>query len=307
MAEPARFIVSLDCEGKWGMADHLQPYHHRLLTDEALAAAYEGLVEMFGRYAIPATFAFVMAFLLAPEERNRFSQQLVGDAGDQWLAAYREAVSSGRLDGWHQPRALDIVQSAGIHEIACHGFCHRPLGEDAASRAAADAELDAALEVASAKGLKLDTFVFPRNRPGHMETLRSHGFIGFRQRLSRPGGPVGRLLNLAEEFNVWAAPQHTSLVVSGLVPIPSGRFLNWRFGPRRGVPLGVTRARWRHQLRSATRTGDVVHLWLHPHNLITGPETAELLETILREVAAMRDRGEVSVLTQRDYCLQQLT
>ena len=28
-----RFIISLDCEGKWGMADKLQPYHHRLLTD----------------------------------------------------------------------------------------------------------------------------------------------------------------------------------------------------------------------------------------------------------------------------------
>ena len=304
--EPGRFIVSLDCEGKWGMADHLQPYHHELLTDEAIAAAYQQLVAIFARHGIPATFAFVMAFVLTAEEREQFRNDLLGDAEDAWLRPYREAVASGHIGGWHQPAALEIVQSAGVHEIACHSFCHRPLGDGSISTRGADRELESAVAVARLKRIDLETFVFPRNQVGHLEALRSHGFIGYRQRLRRPAGRVGRALSLAEEFNIWAAPQRPAAPIEGLVPIPSGRFLNWRFGLRAWVPASATLARWRHQLHSAAHSGSVVHLWLHPHNLITGPGTAALLEQVLAEAAKLRDRGKIRVVTQRDYCRQQL-
>jgi hypothetical protein len=46
----------------------------------------------------------------------------------------------------------------------------------------------------------------------------------------------------------------------------------------------------------------VVHLWFHPHNLITGPSTATLLEAVLSEVATLRDAGKIQVLTQNQYC-----
>ena len=304
--DSARFIVSLDCEGKWGMADHLQPYHHELLTDEAIAAAYQQLVAIFGRYEIPATFAFVMAFTFTAEEREGFRDELLGDEDDAWLRPYREAVAGGYVGGWHQPAALEIVQAAGVHEIACHSFCHRPLGDGSISAAGAERELDCALAVAGLKRLDFETFVFPRNEIGHLDALRSHGFIGYRQRLRRPTGRVGRALSLAEEFNVWTASQRPVPAADGLVPIPSGRFLNWRFGLRAKVPPQATVARWRHQLRSAAQTSGVVHLWLHPHNLITGPGTAALLEQVLVEAATMRDRGGIRVVTQRDYCREQL-
>ena len=287
------------------MADCLQPYHHELLTDDALVRAYEQLTKMFARYEITATFAYVMAFILNSDERDRFRPQLLGDVHDEWLRAYREAASCRRLSGWHQPAALEIVRAANVHEIACHGFCHRPLS-NTSSRLEVNAELDAAVEVARLKGLSLETFVFPRNQVGHLDVIRSHGFIGYRQRLRRPRGIVGRAVSLAEELNVWAMPQLPSSVIEGLVPIPSGHFLNWRFGLRTRVPAAATAARWRHQLRRAQLRGGVVHLWLHPHNLITGPGTAELLDSVLAEVARMRDRGQVRVLTQRDYCREEL-
>ena len=68
------------------------------------------------------------------------------------------------------------------------------------------------------------------------------------------------------------------------------------------IPTKVTAARWRHQLRDAADNGGVVHLWLHPHNLITAPDTETVLETVLRNVAEMRDADHISVVTQRDYC-----
>jgi peptidoglycan/xylan/chitin deacetylase (PgdA/CDA1 family) len=305
MRKPAQFIVSLDCEGKWGMADDLRPCHD-LITDEALARAYDRLIALFDRYDINATFAFVMAFALNAEERERFAPELRGARHDAWLKHYHDAVATKGLSGWHQPQAFELVRSAKRHEIACHGFCHRSLGDSDISRADANAELDAAIEVARLKCVSLETFVFPRNQTGHLDLLRSHGFIGYRQRLRRPYGRLGRALGVCEEFNIWATGQCPAVVDHGLVPIPSGRFLNWRVGMRSSIPPGITAARWRHQLRSAAANCGIVHLWLHPHNLITAPDTVYLLEQVLQSVAEMRDRGEIRVLTQRDYCREQL-
>ena len=243
-----------------------------------------------------------MAFVLTRDELDSLRDFLLGEETNAWLDPYRAAACSGVLEGWHQPAALEIVRAAGVHEIACHSFCHRPLGEHSISFEGANQELDAATAAARLKGLRFDTFVFPRNDVGHLASLRSHGFIGYRQRLRRPSGWIGRALNLIEEFNTFAPPQPAAPASAGLVPIPSGRFLNWQFGARSRVPTSTTLARWRHLLRSAAATGTVVHLWLHPHNLITGPGTASLLENVLSDVRIMRDSGQIRVLTQRDYC-----
>ena len=65
-----------------------------------------------------------------------------------------------------------------------------------------------------------------------------------------------------------------------MVAIPAGFFFNWRFGLRRIVPPAVTELRWRNLLNRCAREGGVVHLWLHPHNLITGPGTAPVLSSV---------------------------
>ena len=59
---PATFILSLDCEGKWGVADHLDAQTHRSLADARLRAAYRDILAALDRYDIAATFAFVGLF-----------------------------------------------------------------------------------------------------------------------------------------------------------------------------------------------------------------------------------------------------
>lgn len=302
MALPPTFIMSLDCEGKWGMADHLKPYHHELLTTERLTGAYRQLAQMLGRFEIAATFAFVMAFVLGRDERRDYEVLERRDPADAWLSHYWRELDAGHGDGWHNPDALALARDECRHEIACHGFCHRPLADDAASPAEAEAELALAARVAAAKGVALETLVFPRNAVGNLAAVSAAGFVGFRTRLRRRGGVLGRMQALAEEFVTWAPPQRPLLSAREMVAIPPGRFFNWRFGARRVVPPSVTRARWRGQLDRCAREGGVVHLWLHPHNLITGPGTAAVLETVLGDVARLRDRGRIEVMTQRDYC-----
>jgi len=298
------FIVSLDCEGKWGMADHLEAYHHEFLTDRALADVYDRLVGLFARYEMAATFAFVMAFVLTPAERRAFEPNLgrtpVGN--DPWLRYHWEDLEAGRTEGWFVPHALDVVRSDERHEIACHSFCHRPMGDDSLSAEGARVELEAAARVAELKAVRLRTFVYPRNDVGNLAVLRQAGYVGFRERLARPGGPVGRITRLGEEFNIRPSLHRRKSADDGLVPIPPGYFFNWRFGARRYIPASVTIARWKGLLNRAATEDGIAHLWLHPHNLITGAGTGETLEAVLAHAARLRDQGRLEIRTQAEFC-----
>jgi peptidoglycan/xylan/chitin deacetylase (PgdA/CDA1 family) len=303
------FIISLDCEGKWGNADGLTPRFNRLVTDDALAAVYDQLVAMFARYDLPATFAYVMAFTLSKEEREQFPElRTDGDDGqDAWLSHYWREVRNGNASGWFQPHALDVVVADGRHEVACHSFCHRPLHDQFISAEGAGAELRAAQAVARLKGLSPSTFIFPRNMVGNLPVLKSMGYIGYRTLLPRRGDAFGRAMRVVEELNIWPQPQPVETPAPGeMVKIPAGYFFNWRSGARQAVPPEVTVWRWKNLLNRAARSGGVAHLWLHPHNLITGPGTARTLDRVLAHAARLRDKGKFQVVTQDGYCRQVL-
>lgn len=288
------------------MADELTPYHHHVLTDQALRDVYSRLLRLLGQYEIAATFAFVMAFTLTPEERRALENVLGEDRNpnDPWLTHYWAALKAGQSQGWHVPEAFEAVAANDRHEIACHGFSHRPLGDNSISAKGAEADFECALAVAERKGVALETVVFPRNEVGHVDLLPKLGFMGYREALRRPSGRFGRALHLASEFDVRPPSQRHSSKPNGgeAVRIPPGYFLNWPFGPRKLVPDGVTIRRWRNLLRRTADEGTVAHLWLHPHNLITSARSGPLLETILGDVADLQQKGKLKVMTQTQYC-----
>jgi peptidoglycan/xylan/chitin deacetylase (PgdA/CDA1 family) len=300
---PGTFIISFDCEGKWGMADGITEHHNRVITRDALVRAYERLIALLDLYQMPATFAFVMAFVLTGEERHLLSDSF-GDVtveDQNWMRHYREAEACGVLDGWFCPEALELVRARPQHEVGCHGFRHIPLA--AVARDEVMRELAAASKVAAIKQLKLETFIFPRNQVGHLDALASHGYVGYRA--APKAARNGRVTNLAREFNVFGRAQETP-VPNRMVPIPSGYFLNWRSGLRRLVPPRATDLRWKSILEDAVRRDRVAHLWLHPHNIIDGPATFESLERVLAHVALLQGRRGLQVLTQATYCRQLL-
>ncbi|HEX2135106.1 MAG TPA: polysaccharide deacetylase family protein [Microvirga sp.] len=287
------------------MAGSITEHHQRYFTNANLIKAYQDILALFDKWAIEATFAFVMAFTLSKEE-FRARADLFRDVHvktENWLRHFRAEAAEGVFEGWFVPEAFERVRAAGRHEIACHGFSHLPLAEDLTGEEDARHELAAALEVARAKGVTLKTFVYPRNQIGYVHLLREHGFSGYRERLPRPPGPLGKITSFLTEFNVFTPAQSaTAMAGNGITAIPPGYFLNWRFGLRRVVPVPVTVARWRHIIAHAVHHGGVAHLWFHPHNIIDGPETLATLDRILALVAARQERGELEVLTQEAYC-----
>jgi len=283
----ATIILSFDCEGKWGVADHLDVSHDTLLSDASLKEAYCHLLTILEAASLSATFAFVGTFTRSPGELRRLP--LVELA--QELPYLREAarrVAQGD-EGWSGAWAVDLLGEN--HELALHGGTHVPWDDLTETQARGE------MSIAPIPGV--ETFVFPRNKVSYPWLLPEFGIRGYRG--CRP--PRSRLASLAAEFNIGARPDRHA-IPSDPIEIPAGYFINWRQGPRRLVPVAVSLLRLRNLLRQAEEECSVVHFWSHPENFATAPRTFCLFEAMVNEIVRARDAGRARVLTQRAYCAE---
>lgn len=267
------------------------------MTRGSLIRIYQDILQLFRQHDLKATFAFVAAFTMTKEERARFEDRFVDIdyRGRNWLRHYRADRARGDADSWFCPEAFEMAREHG-HEIASHGFCHVPFDDTAMPREYLANEVASAVAVAQAKGLKLETFIYPRNLVAHQTVLRDFGFKGYRASL---GG--SRRSRFLREFNLFERAQQHGEEVDGMIRIPPGYFFNWRKGLRAGVPGTVMVARWKSVLNTAVERGEVAHLWFHPHNLLSGPKTIETLDEVITVASRLRDRGKLNVLTQAEY------
>jgi peptidoglycan/xylan/chitin deacetylase (PgdA/CDA1 family) len=298
------FILSLDCEGYWGMADMITGPPREGWASRVLEEVYGRLARLLDAYEIPATWAFVAAFVHTREEMDACSYLLdepIPYRGRDWAEFFKTSYRGGDAEGWLCPQALDIVRASGAHEIAAHGFSHLPLAEAHTSDAAVRRELSLLADFWGRRGIHPRTFVFPRNQPGHLALLADQ-FEAYRppHPLEVRRDPAARIRRLGAEMDLWAQPAEHGR--SGRpAALPPAILLNHRAGGRRLVPAAVTLARVRRMLRRAIETGRVVHLYTHPHNFITGRGQLALLEGVLAQVAEYARAGDLQVLTQAEY------
>lgn len=299
---PARFILSLDCEGKWGVSDHLSAQKHELLSNERLHGAYQSLIALLDEYRLPATFAFVGLFAERPEHFRRIRGEVaeLAKMAPKYLNPALQDIGYGSRQGWHGDWAVDAVANAQTgHELALHGITHVPWGSINRDFASAELKLFDALSSAI-KDSK--TFIYPRNQVAWTDLLSKVGIEGFR--LAPPAR--SRAMSLLSEFNIVAQPEKDPPRASENEPqaIPAGFFVNWKFGLRNLVPQCVTALRFRQMLLKADRLDGLVHLWLHPENISMAPATLDLLRELVVTVATFRESGRCNVITQLEYCRQ---
>jgi len=294
----ARFILSLDCEGKWGVADILTPFEHATLTRKRQAEAYGKILALLDEYEVPATFAFVGLFGESPRSLEALYPALdrLAERAPDYLGAALQDIRDGSREGWHGDWAVEAVQSAPAgHEVALHGITHVPWGsidwQFARDELALLPRLQSPLREA-------ETFIFPRNEVAHLELLADTGIKGYR--LARTY--QSRAASLASEFNLLAGPEVDNPPRGKLCAIPAGYFINWQHGARRLVPRSLSSFRARQMLLRADKSNRVVHYWLHPENIASAPATLANLRDIVEIAARMRDAGRCEILTQKSYC-----
>lgn len=288
-------VISLDCEGLWGLAD--RPWNYAAITDDSLRWAYSEILSALDRNDLLATFAFVGAFARSADEMDgEWGELLATEARAAWLAHCATLHRKGDVTGWHAPWAAALVRNGG-HEIASHSYTHLPLHGTAVSECDIEFEFRRALEWGNQTGNAIATYVFPRNQVPGRVAIRASGIVAYR------AAPVDshRVARLVTEAKPW---RRSGPVRMGIpVAVPGDHFMNWRSGIRRVIPPAVTVHGWRTALAHAARTGGVAHLWFHPHNLTTGFRQIQLMDALFRVAREAIDAsgGELQNMTQVEY------
>jgi peptidoglycan/xylan/chitin deacetylase (PgdA/CDA1 family) len=291
----ATFLLTFDCEGKWGLVDCLTPRHERIFTTANLEQTYRRVTSLLHTYDIEATFAFSTAFCLTAERFAllRAEQQYTSPGAREWITRAAAAVQRDAGQGWFVPSCYDMVVERDCHEIAAHGFSHLPWRSFRPTRSDVDAELRLCRSVPEFSADKVRTFVFPRNEVAFEDVLAARGFDQYRAARV----PTSRAASLASELNLMPRSERFIESRGTATAIPAGYFLNWRQGLRRCVPAALTVHRWKNLIRAATTGGGIVHAWTHPENFLDGQSMFQMLEEILRFVADERQAGRLEVAT----------
>ncbi|RZI85369.1 MAG: hypothetical protein EOP38_05130 [Rubrivivax sp.] len=301
-----KFIVSLDCEGKWGIAD--RPKDRRdLISSSGLAEVYSKILQIFEKYSFRATFAFVSALCLEPDEVVDALRGVdLPHAGTNWLATPLSELMSGEFDGWSEPALLRLVRESGRHHVCTHGGTHLPYSRTETPSVAVEWDINFAKQQHERLGLDWGAIVLPRNVVGHLDKLATAGITCYRSmdRAERVPGNLGKGIRLANEFisadRFGLSPAGQIFRGDSPVPLSPGKFLNARIGFRRRVPADATLSRAQAMLGYAATHGRILHLYTHPHNFINDDGMFEKLDAILRMANSAASEGRLQLMTMED-------
>lgn len=285
-------VLSVDAELAWGFVDRDDPPSDRV---ESGREGWRTLRRLFEEYDVPATWA-VVAHLLHEGCDGRHADHPIGPG---WFARERDEWAD-RPDLTRGPELVERLRASPVdHDIGCHTYSHVELGAPGTTRAMAAAELERSRALMDEWGVDGRSFVFPRNSVGHVDLLPDYGFDVYRGRR-----PVERR-SLPEKLRTVAVGEGRPPLVrptagdDGLVNLPASLFL-YSF---EGLPLRAAKPvvgdpvveLVERGLDAAAESEGVLHLWLHPNNLVDDA-AVERIEAVLRAIDERRDAVPVETM-----------
>lgn len=280
-------VISVDAELGWGFHDLPTPPRNRL---EYARWGWQRLSELCEQYDVPATWAVVGHLLLSECDRTHEDHPTESD----WFRREREDWRL-RPDLRFGSELVEPLQRSSVgHEIGCHSFSH-VVFNGGVDETIIRAELAAALEAGDRFGIEYDSFVFPRNVVGYRDLLAEYGFTVYRGADSPQNGFRRQLSKVGTTLD----PERVSLVEPrideyGLVNLPPSLFL---YGFQ-GRVSRANNALWvdpivrqaRGAIDHAIEEDGIVHLWLHPNNLMT-EQDVDRLRAIFEHIDRRRSDG----------------
>lgn len=296
------FVLSLDCEGKWGVADHLGG-NSMLINDRSLLDAYSYIHDELSDKKFKSTMAFTSLFTIPEIELKSHADSIreMAALGYSWYDPIIDMIDNENLDGWLGNSYFNQALQAG-HDIAWHGFSHHILA-DYVDDYVAKYEIQSGVAISEMHGIDINSVIYPRNQVGKKSLLASYGFKCYRAGLyGKNESLCSRYVRVIDEFNIIKNSQFDSCIYdsSGMVELPSGYFLNWPSGFRSLVPCNISVKRWKSMLDDAVKNQKQVHMWFHPHNLITAPKMRETFSKVLSIVSDYVKTGDIQVKTMSE-------
>jgi peptidoglycan/xylan/chitin deacetylase (PgdA/CDA1 family) len=301
------FIVSLDFELLWGVRDHKSrdDYGSNIL---GARIAIPRLLDLFEAFDVRATWATV-GFLFCENKDELLD--ILPDIGlrprytNPALSNYSyldEVGDDERKDPYYfAPTLIEQIAQTPGQEIGTHTLSHYYCLEEGQDEAMFEADLSAAVQLASRRGILLRSIVFPRNQysQSYLDVCRRCGITTYR------GNPSGwvysptiwadqtflrRAIRLGDAYVGFLGHKVFPPDAADFRNVPASRFLRpcsglfESFHPAhvRVIKTGMTRA---------ARTGVGYHLWWHPHNFGRDLEAnLEAMRNILDHFATLRDQ-----------------
>ncbi|MFH1751756.1 MAG: polysaccharide deacetylase family protein, partial [archaeon] len=228
--------------------------------------AVSRIVELSRKYGIPTTFAIVgHLFLDSCNGHDNLIKPKISYYSKEWLSADPK-TNLKENNAWYASDLVDLIKEHGL-EIASHSFSHPPFNE--CSKEIAEQEITESIKVAKKAGVKLKSFVFPRNIVCYLDLLEKHGFTHF---ASDPF-PKGFLIDYNPKQFSFNKPK--KLLDFNLIVVPRTQHLY--------------REKWTDNLktnfvlRMVKLNNGFYHLWSHEYNLSSEKELG-FLERIFKQV-----------------------
>ncbi len=296
-----KFIISLDFEIMWGVRDlvTIQQYGDHL---RGVHTAIPSMLRLFSKYNVNATFAAVgllffeskeqmMAAL--PEQRPQYT-----DANLSPYNGYMEQVGhSFETDPYHfGSHLVQQIQETPGQEVATHTFSHYYCLEKGQTPADFEADIAAAVQTAAARGIRIQSIVFPRNQynKDYLAICSRYGITNIRGNEQswlyepRPFDKetlLRRACRLLDAYlNITGHHCYTDAQMTAARPynIPASRFLR-QYKPRLKALEWLRLRRIKRSMLYAAVNGQTYHLWWHPHNFgINQEKNIAFLEKILQ-------------------------
>lgn len=305
------FTVSFDFELIWGTLDQAGPDGFRRQVEQERAVVVDRVLALLDEFGISATWLVIgHLFLDRCERKDGVKHPEIVRPTHAWVQGDwfqhdpdGDEVSAPLFLG----RSLveKILACPTPQEIGCHSFCHVIYDDPGCSRETANSDLAACVRAAAPLGITPRSFAFPRNRIGHLDLLRRHGFLCYRGPehhwySSLPLPPAAkRVLHLAQ-FLTESTPSlvHPERQPGGVWNLPGSMIYMPRHGLRRWISTSARVRRARKGLRAAAATRGVFHLWTHPTNLVDDGEAMfGGLREIFAEAAQLRDARALDIRT----------
>ncbi len=317
----SRFIISLDFELHWGGSEKwdLEPRKHYF---QRTRQAIPKMLRLFGEYDVHVTWATVGFLFHATREDLLVSMPEKLPTYNAPIAAYDYIRNPGigddeASDPFHfAPSLIRLILNTPGQELASHSYSHYYCNESGQTPEQFLADLQAAQRVAQKNfGVTLKSLVFPRNQfnEEYLAVCREAGITSVRsnprdwfwhidstqsesrwKRLVRGADaflPIGK----RSSFRVDDLPESNPLL------IPASRLLR-PFTPKEARLNDWKLKRIFNEMEAAAKTGEVYHLWWHPHNF--GNETEQNLadlRKILQHYQTLRDQYGMQSQTMAEF------
>lgn len=276
------FVISIDFELLWGVWDVTtrEKYGNHI---RGVKVVIPKLLELFEEYNIKATFATV-GFLFAKNKDELLTSlpaKKPAYSNPEYNVYQNEFNSIGNDetdDPYHFGFDLFEKIKRSRHEMASHSFSHYYCLEEGQDEVEFDADIKAAVAIASKHDIVLKSFVFPRNQVNreYLEVLKNNGIRVYR---GNPTSWIYKPRKFAAEvlFIRFCRLIDTYFPISGYnthslhnndnlpVNIPASRFLkpyDRRFRWLENLKMN----RIKTEMTKAAQKKQLYHLWWHPHN-----------------------------------------